>query len=103
MSPMLGLSEVGARARSSAANSDWALVLGAVAVVLVVVGYAVVLGMTVAGWPASWRRGGRPVPRRLAATRSVGPVTTDELIEVHIAVANAVSLREIAEGASAVH
>ncbi|HVS05801.1 MAG TPA: hypothetical protein VHK65_06500 [Candidatus Dormibacteraeota bacterium] len=97
MSPVPGLTEVGARAGSSAANSDWALALGAVAAVLVVVGYAVVVGMTVAGWRASRRQRGRPGPRRLAAViGSAGPVTADDLIDVHAALSDATSLRMIA-------
>lgn len=103
MSPMFALLEVGARAGSSAANSDWALVLGAVAAVAVVVGYVVVLAMTVASWRASRHHGRWRGPRRVPVTRlSTGPVTPDELIEVHAALANVTSLRAIVRGASAV-
>lgn len=98
---MLALLEVGAPSGSSAANSDWALMLGAVAAVAVVVGYVAVLAMTVASWRSSWHHGGQRGPRRDTVTsRSAGPVTTDELIEVHTALANVTSLRAIARGAS---
>jgi hypothetical protein len=77
--------------------------LGAVAAVAAVVGYVAVLALTVASRQSSWPTVGGVVLGRVPVTRcSTGPVTTDELIEVHTALANVTSLRAIARGASAV-